>query len=469
MKEQRKQSPEPPKGKERLKWYGPGLMWMISSVGSGSVLFTPRVGARYGFELLWVALIIIFLMWIMIREVGRYSVVTGKTIFDGFRSISGKSQWPVWLIFIPQLLAAVVTIAGIAALTGSALMIALPGNQQLYATAIIILSIILVVTGRYHAVERVASYLAGALVLIVMVTVFRVFSSTGPFIQGLIPGLPDDVDMQFIMPWLGFILAGAAGIMWFSYWVVAKEYGGPQLNEADIEHQEKEDNLNKQMTERLKRWLKIMSNTAAIGVVGGGFVIVSFLILGTELLKPEGVIPKGIDVAKDLSRLLSEVWGSFGFWLLIISITIALAGTILSNQDGWGRMFADATFILLEPKLKKAGLEEKRDHGKKKEIKGKNWWQKLITSRSKLRNAYAISFGTIIPLIVFFLVRNPVDILSIAGTVAAVHTPVVAFLTLYLNMKRLPKPLRPGAFTITCMVLSGVFFTTFAVYHFATI
>ena len=67
------------------------------------MLFTPRVGARYGFELLWVALIIIFLMWVMIREVGRYPVVTGKTIFDGFRDLSGKSQWPIWLIFIPQL------------------------------------------------------------------------------------------------------------------------------------------------------------------------------------------------------------------------------------------------------------------------------------------------------------------------------------------------------------------------------
>jgi Mn2+/Fe2+ NRAMP family transporter len=92
MKQMRKHSPDIPTGKERLKWYGPGLMWMISSVGSGSVLFTPRVGARYGYELLWVALILIFLMWIMIREVGRYSVVTGKTIFDGFKDVWAKAN-----------------------------------------------------------------------------------------------------------------------------------------------------------------------------------------------------------------------------------------------------------------------------------------------------------------------------------------------------------------------------------------
>lgn len=470
MKEQRKHSPEPPKGKNKFKWYGPGLMWMISSVGSGSVLFTPRVGAKYGFEFLWVALIIIFLMWVMIREVGRYSVVTGKTIFDGFRDVSGKSQWPIWLIFLPQVLAAVVTIAGIAALTGSALMIALPGNQAVYASIAIILALILVVTGRYQVVERVASVMAGLLVAIVIITSVRVFSSTDKFVQGLEPGFPESMDMQFVMPWLGFILAGAAGIMWFSYWVVAREYGGPRLVAENVEKKEREEQMNQGSTGRLKDWMSIMSNTAAIGVVGGGLVIICFLILGTELLKPEGIVPEGIDVAKDLSRLLSDVWGRAGFWMLIISITIALAGTILSNQDGWGRMFADGTLILLYPWFRKKGLRlnGEEDKGGVK-VKEKSWWIKILTEREKLKNAYAVVFGAVIPLIVFFIVRNPVDILSVAGTVAAVHTPVVVFLTLYLNKKRLPKALQPGGFSISCMVISGLFFTAFAIYHFVTL
>jgi Mn2+/Fe2+ NRAMP family transporter len=406
------------------------------------------MGARYGYELLWVAVIIIFLMWIMIREVGRYSVVTGKKILHGFKNVSGKSQWPIWLIFIPQLLAAVVTIAGIAALAGSALMIALPGNQQVYATALILLSVILVVSGRYRVVEKVASLMAGVLIIIVIVTSFKVFSSTDAFLHGLVPGIPQNLDMQFVMPWLGFILAGAAGIMWFSYWVVAKEYGGPQLEDDDIVREQSDDELDRDVIGRLKRWIKIMGNTAAVGVVGGGLVIVCFLILGTELLKPEGRVPQGIDVAKDVSTLLSDVWGRIGFWMLIISIAVALAGTILSNQDGWGRMFADATLILLAPVFKRNDARRQQDVNTDKasvEDKHRSWWSKLVRSRSKLRNAYAIVIGTIIPLIVFFLVRNPVDILTVAGTVAAVHTPVVVFLTLYLNMKRIAKPLRPDA------------------------
>src|SRR5690606_3603426 len=97
-KERRAEIPAPPKGKNKLKWYGPGLLWMVSAVGSGSVLFTPRVGAKYGYEFLWMAIIFMFFMWVMIREVGRYTVVTGKTIFEGYREISGSSNWAIYFI-----------------------------------------------------------------------------------------------------------------------------------------------------------------------------------------------------------------------------------------------------------------------------------------------------------------------------------------------------------------------------------
>ncbi len=109
----RSRIPRPPRGMDRLRWYGPGLLWMVSSVGSGSVLFTPRVGARYQYALLWAAVIVFIFMWIMIREVGRYTVVTGETILDGYRRVPRLGRWSIWFIFLPQILAGVVTIAGI--------------------------------------------------------------------------------------------------------------------------------------------------------------------------------------------------------------------------------------------------------------------------------------------------------------------------------------------------------------------
>jgi Mn2+/Fe2+ NRAMP family transporter len=455
--EVRTYSPKPPKGWNRFKWYGPGLIWMISSVGSGSVLFTPRIGSRYEYGLLWMALMVVFMMWVMIREVGWYTVVTGKTILEGYRSLPGPRNWAIWLIFLPQIVACVVTVAGIAALTGSALMIAFPGNQALYATVVTILSLILVVSGHYKIVELATSVMAGVLVAAALITAAQVFPAVERLVGGIVPGLPEDFDLDFVLPWVGFILAGAAGIMWFSYWVAAREYGGPVL-EDEKEEQEGEDdflddNHQKRLNSRLNQWIRIMSSTAAIGVIGGGLIIVAFMILGAQLLAPEGIIPEGIQVAEDLTRLLSEVWGTFGYWLLIIGVTIALAGTIFSNQDGWGRMFADATQILIEPHLDS--------------LEGENsWLASKLRNREWLKNIYAIWIAAIVPLIIFFLVRDPVDILSVGGVVTTIHTPVVVFLTLYLNRKQLPESLRPGWFSLTFMILSGVFFSGFAILYF---
>ena len=86
-----------------------------------------------------------------------------------------------------------------------------------------------------------------------------------------------------------------------------------------------------------------------------------------------------------------------------------------------------------------------------------------------LRVFYAILLGALVPIVVFFLVRDPVEILDVAGTIAAVHTPIVVFLTLHLNRTRLPKEVRPGLFITGAMWLSGFAYGAFAVFHFATL
>jgi Mn2+/Fe2+ NRAMP family transporter len=479
-KEIRSSTPKPPKRWKQLKWYGPGLMWMISSVGSGSVLFTPRVGSRYGYEYLWALFIVIFFMWMMIREVGRYTVVSGKTILEGYRDLPGPKNWAIWLIFLPQLIAAVVTIAGIAALAGSTLMLAFPGNQVIYAVVLIVLSAALVISGQYSKVEQATSVMAGVLIVAVLVAAIQVFPDPSEFTAGLIPGIGEDFDIEFLLPWLGFILAGAAGIMWFSYWVAAREFGGAvgepsedaentpeqHLNNgyASSNYQDDED-FQQRLRDRLKKWMQVMSTTAAIGVVGGGLVIVAFLVLGAELLRPEGIIPEGIAVAEDLTRLLSEVWGEFGYWLLIISVSIALIGTILANQDGWPRMFADATLILAGDRLQE-GDGENGNGRRRPRSSGRSAWLQWLSDRKHLKDVYVVVTVAALPLLIFFLVRDPVEILEVGGIVAAVHTPVVVGLTLYLNKTRLPKALQPGWFAFSVMVLSGIFFTVVAILYF---
>ncbi|WFE28363.1 Nramp family divalent metal transporter [Solwaraspora sp. WMMD791] len=473
----RQQAAPAPTGRDRPRWYGPGLLWMVSSVGSGSVLFTPRIGARYGYELLWLALVVTVLMWIMIREAGRYSVATGRTLLDGFRDVPGPANWAIWVIFVPQVVAGVVTIAGIAALVGSALMVALPGGQAVYASIIILGSGALVLAGRYRGVERITAVMA--LVLVGAAITAAASTVSGDIATGLVPGVPDDLDLYFVLPWVGFILAGAVGIMWFSYWVAARGFGGPtgpssSTNHTDDSTDHTDDGAgdragpgqrvgHDERIDRVRAWTRTMSRTAALGVAGGGLVIVSFLVLGAELLAPQGQVPDGVDVARDLTALLGDLWGTVGEVLLLTCVVVALWGTIFANQDGWARTYADATRLVASGRHD-GSPARRHDDGPACDQEPTGRMGRLLRRPRAVYLTYVAVAMTLAPLVLFLLVRNPVEILSVGGIIAAAHTPVVVGLTLYVN-RRLPAPVRPSPTSQAALGTAGLFFGAFAVVY----
>jgi Mn2+/Fe2+ NRAMP family transporter len=440
-----------PKGLGRFPWYGPGLLWMVSSVGSGSILFTPRVGSRYGYELLWAAFFVAFLTWVIIREIGRYTVVSGKTILEGYHGLPGPKGWAVWLIFLPGLVSGVVVVAGIAALVGSALAIVIPVSHAVSSLGIILLSAALVVSGRYRKLEMVTAGMAFVLVVSTFATAVAVFPGWDAYAGGMAPSVVQDFDPPFVIPWIGFLLAGAAGMMWYSYWVAARGYGG--LTDETLADAPDEAPGTAGESARggadLRRWIAIMSVTAAIGVIGATLVNVSFLTLGAELLRPLGIIPQGIRVAEDLLRLLSDVWGAAGMWLLMAGMFVALWGSIIANQDGWGRMYADATIMLMPGLVPKRGGTEHR-----------------AAFRRRLRTGYILLVLTALPCLLYLILRDPVTILSVGGIISAAHLPVMVTLTLILNLRRLPSRLGPGPVWTGAALIAILFYAAVSVYFF---
>ncbi|MGX5913894.1 Nramp family divalent metal transporter [Aliidiomarina sp. Khilg15.8] len=468
MSSLRNKVPEPPRSTEKIKWYGPGLLWMLSAVGTGSILFTPRVASVYRYELLWLLVLIVFFMWVMIREMARFSIVSGRTILDGMNDLRGPKGWAVWVIFVPQLLAAAVGIAGLAGVVGSALASFIPGDATLHAVLLLVVSTGFTVSGRYLKIEMVSRYMALTLMLLAIFSAYLVAPDLSTLSKGLMVKWPDDPDLYIILPWVGTILAGSMGIVWFGYWTASRGYGGgltgrerdEEVSESVRSEQRKTESYHnkEQVVWRIKEWLKIMSGTAVLGVFGGLIVIVSFLILGSELLAPEGILPEGTDVALDLSRMFSGVWGEEGRLLLLLAIIIAIGGSILANQDGWGRSFADMTLILTR--------------GKRQAIK-RGWFieffrwfekrtgRKLFT-RIALKRIFILLITFVAPVTIVLIFKNPVAVMSASGIIAAVHTPFIVFTALLVNRTMLPKGLRPGILSTVLMALSGLFYSAFA-------
>jgi hypothetical protein len=247
------------------------------------------------------------------------------------------------------------------------------------------------------------------------------------------------VDYAEILPWLGFMLSGAAGLIWYSYWLPAKGYGAAGLpRQADAPPMPRD--LTERDRRRLRGWLRQMTLDTSVAVVGALVVTLAFLILGTELLRPEGLVPEEDRIAETLGELLGGVWGRAGFWFMVLGVFVGFWDTVLSDQDGFGRMFADGTRRLLGAKRRRAPwLEE-----------------------SVLQRAVVVVLVTILPIALYLAVGEPVGLLRLAGAIEAAQIPLVAGLTLTLNRRMLPPDLRPSPPVAITTGVAGLFFAAFA-------
>lgn len=431
--------PPPPRGWERLKWLGPGFLWMVSATGSGELLFTPRVGALYGYALVWAMIAAVLLKWFINREIGRFAVCTGATVLDGFKQLPGPRNWAVWLILVPQLVVAVATIAGLAGASATALVLVLPGDVRIWMIGSVLSATALVLWGRYKTVEWTAMALGIALAVAALAAATSVSPDLGALTSGLMPRVPAQLDYGEILPWLGFMLSGAAGMMWYSYWIQAKGYGAAALSRKSDQpiHPTK---LSGEDRARLRGWVTQMTLDNSLAVVGTLMIAMAFLILGTELLRPEGLVPEENRVAETLGYLLGGVWGPLGFWFMITAVFVGFWDTVLSDQDGFGRLFGDGTRTLLQS-LKLSG----------------RWLDETF-----LKNVFIVVLLTLLPIALYLIMGKPVGLLKLAGVIEAAHIPVVTGLILYLNHRLLPPDLRPSWAVFAATALAGLFFAAFA-------
>ena len=429
---------EPPRGWQRVRWLGPGFLWMVSAAGSGELLFTPRIGSQYGYALLWALVAAVTLKWFINREIGRYAVCAGRSVLDGFSELPGPGNWAIWLIIVPQLAVAAVSIAGFASASATALIVALPGPHWLWAVVCLLSSAAMVVIGRYAGVELASRIFAVLLAVMAMSAAISTRPSLPQMADGLVPRLPAGVDYGEVLPWLGYMLSGAAGLMWYSFWITARKYGAAASTDPVPPR-----SLDKEAIRKLRGWISQMTFDTTVAVVGALIITLAFLVLGTELLRPRGLLPAEEEMASVLGTLLSGVWGRAGFWMMVTGVFIGFFDTLLSDQDGFCRMFASGA-RLLSPRIRSS---------------------KRFGNAEFLRRFFVIGWVTLVPIAVIFAFGDPVTLLKISGAIEAAHIPVVTALILYLNLTTLPAALQPSRQAWLVTGAAGVFFLAFAVFY----
>ena len=396
-------------GGSPAKWkiVGPGLVVAATGVGAADMVATLVAGSRYGYALLWAVVLGVIFKIILVEGAGRYTLATGKTIFEGWRSLG---RWTTWY-FGPYIMVWGF-VYGATAMSSAALpLAALFPILPLAGWAVImgLLGFTMVWFGRYEFFEKVTAVLVGLMFVTVVGLAIVAVPNIPEMVTGLVPMIPDGGIIYALA------LAGGVGgtitLAAYGYWLREKGWHTP-------------------------KWMKVMRIDNSMAYVLTGIFVVAMLIVGAEVVRAAGISLSAGDAGLlDLSTVLRERYGDVvgigfmvGFWAAAFSSIIGVwNGVSLMFADFWGNM------------------------------RGLNSGHPATRIGGKYFRFYVIWLT--FPPMVLFLLDQPIALILAYGVLGSLFMPFLAITLLgLLNGKRVPKEWANRAFTNTALGLVALLF-----------
>ncbi len=414
-----------------LKRIGPGMILAASIVGSGELIATTVLGAEVGYTLLWLVIISCLIKIVVQNELGRYSIATGETTLEAFDHLPGprfKVSWMVWCWFLMVMF----TLMQIGAMMGGIGEVLNRQFPEIPITAWVwilnLVTIGLLIGGRYALVERVATFLVvsftvmtvGCTIVLFMLPEYFSWAAVG---QGLSFHIPD-TGITTAIAAFGITGVGATELVMYPYWCVEKGYArfvGPRDDSPE-------------WTRRAHGWIRVMGVDVISSMIVYTFATIAFYLLGAGVLNGMGLMPEGSRMIETLSNLYTQTLGSWALPLFMTGAVAVLYSTVFSSTAGHCRVFADFVGMV--------GIYDRRNYA----------------LRLRVIRIFVVVL-LFVPSVYFMLVREPVLMVKIGGIAQATMLPIIGFATLYLRYKRLPNSTLPKGWITLALWVSAATMT----------
>lgn len=423
----------PTKWQEILRLIGPGLVWATAAIGSGELIISAKVGAEFGYAFIWALWIGIWFKYWIQKGILDLTILTGEPVTDLWNKLKGGKIYSIyWLLFF---VLTMIGISGLLGLTASVFNVLFPIlSVNIWATIVIIAVILITYFQNYSGFEK----------FMLSICFFLAIGAIGAAVLAQ-PSVSDlaawDIPRSFpatliFLSLLGWGAGSGPDLMIpYSWWSAEKGYHHLKVGSGQraLMNETLEDSVKK-----VKQWLKIARWDTIAGYMVAGIVATAFMIAGAAILKPRGILVEGLDVLKNVSTIFTETYGGWVFWLFMIVAASALFTTMLGVLDG-GRITSTHLIRSL------IGQEAVRLN----KIRSHSWYRATL-----------IAFS-LIPLIIFWGVQQPVALVIIASVISAVSMPLLAGLVFWSLLKQIPQVYRPGKFYLINLGIAVIIYLFF--------
>ncbi|WP_149183886.1 Nramp family divalent metal transporter [Streptomyces sp. TRM49041] len=398
------------------RYIGPGIVVAATGVGAGDLVATLVAGSKFGYTLLWAAVVGCLIKISLAEAAGRWHLATGRTLFDGWRSLG-----PWTTVYFAGYVVVWGFVYGAAAMSASALPLAalFPDAMGLKWWAILcgLAGLAFVWFNRYAVLEKAMTVLVGVMFLVTVYLAVRVTPHLGDAFAGLVPVLPDG-SLVYTLGLIGGV-GGTVTLAAYGYWVNAKGW-------------------------RDAGWMRVMRLDNRVAYLTTGIFVIAMLIVGAELLHSSGVaLAKGDKGLIDLGAILEDRYGEATAKLFLVGFFAASFTSLIGVWHGVSLLFAD--FVA---RLRKTDGGAGREAGP--------------TEKSLPFRAYVL-WLTFPPMALLFL-DKPFGLVIVYGVIGAFFMPFLALTLLWLlNSSRTPAEWRNSWLSNGVLGAAGVLFLVLCV------
>jgi hypothetical protein len=447
---------------------GPGVIFMALAQGSGELIWWPYIIAKYGLTFLFLLLPACLLQFPVIYEIGRYTLLTGESIFQGFIRLNRFFALGLWILMTLSFLW-----FGAFASAGGTSLAALsnfpPGwsskGQTLfwgYCSMAVFLAGILLSKVIYRFVE---TFMWGVALITVIGLLWasanqETFQALPDFLKGLfIPPSSmsrpwDPADATKLLTAVTFVGLGGFWSLFYSYWLRDKGAGmadymgrltGPITGKPETIPASGSTPSNDEGLAHLRCWGKYLFCDISIGIVGNLLTTLLTCLLAYALLFPKGLIPQGWELAVVQSRFFEASWGVIGKIIFLMIAAAFLCDTWVVTVDAVSRIHTDCVYAFFP---------------RSQSISVRAWYVIFLTL---LTGITGVTMG--------FAEPGPLILLS--AVIGFVGTVLFSVALIVLNHFYLPHHLpalaRPGRTSLVCLIISCVAYFVLAILYLLTV
>ena len=428
------------------KAFGPGMILMMTGIGTSHLITAPVAGGRFEYALLWCIPIAYVFKYYGFEMSFRFTYATGRSMLDAYAT--AWKRWPLWYVLSTTVLQCILGQAGrlIAASVVLyyffELYLGLRVPLSVYGFLLGALSVVILLRGKYAAVEAVTKISVGIL-FISTLAVYLIEPAPFTAMKHFVFFETPQGSWLVIAAFLGLLPTGIDVSLQASEWGTAKKVGMGRIREHlertgaakpfDSLTSTKEDltvdtsQLPPHTLEYCRRWFKIGLWDFRLGHIVSFLVACVFLLLAAVWLHPSSV--EGNAVMGEIAKIFTS---SVGSWMTIIFLAGAFAATFstaFNYFDGWPRVVGACCRNLFKCTAQLRGIARDdltTEHRSK-------WYSEYNIYRATML------FSLIAAVSIIAGAPRPVWLVLVASALAFFIAPVVFFLNLYYCFSVIPK------------------------------